>query len=138
MNNDRDGDLKVLNSAIPVIADQAPNISGLTFDFSISGCEVRWISALRQQIEKCGIHQTDGFEFEPDTDNLFRVPFRAMPSLLVQFRNRMFHYRVAEANIDLGAIGGSEQVCRMLVPQAAHWFALVYAELLRVMARRQF
>ncbi|MBU1538221.1 MAG: hypothetical protein KKC29_13760 [Alphaproteobacteria bacterium] len=137
MLNDRDGDLKVLDRAVPVIAQQG-NLSSVTFDFSVSGFDVGWVAAFKSQIEKCQIHRTPNFEFESDSDVLFRVPFNSMPGLLVQFRNRMFHYRAGEANFDLGAIGGSEPVCKIVVREAAHWFALIYVELLRVMARRQF
>lgn len=137
MNNDRDGDLKVLNTAVPVIAAQA-NLTSVTFDFSISGSEAAWVSMFKAQIERCNIQAVDGFEFEPDSDVLFRVPFNSMPSLLVKFRNRMFHYRAGEANFDLGALGGAERICGILVSEAAYWFALIYAELLRVMAKRQF
>lgn len=137
LSNEKDGDLKVLNTAVPVIAQQG-NLAGLTFDFSIAGSNASWVYALKRQIERCGIHRTDGFEFQPDGDALFRVPFNSMPSLLTQFRNRMFHYRIGQTNFDLGAIGGSERICEMLTAEAAHWFALMYAEILRVMAKRQF
>lgn len=137
MDNERTGDLKVLNTAVPVIAAQA-NLTAVTFDFSISGSEAAWVAMFKSQIERCKIHQTAGFEFEPDSDILFRVPFNSMPSLLVQFRNRMFHYKVGEANFDLGALGGAERICGILVSEATYWFALIYAELLRVMAKRQF
>lgn len=137
MEGGRDGDLKVLDRAVPVIAREA-NLTSVTFDFSIAGSEVSWVKAFKAQIQKCNIDQTAGFEFEPDSDVLFRVPFTSMPSLLVQFRNRMFHYRPAEPNFDLGAMGGAERICEVLVNEAAHWFALIYVEILRVMARRQF
>ncbi|WP_146184195.1 MULTISPECIES: hypothetical protein [unclassified Caulobacter] len=137
MTNEKDGDLKVFNTAIPIIAGQA-DLTRLNFDFSISGFDARWIAEFKKQIERCDIHKTKGFEFEPYNDILFRVPFNSMSSLIVKFRNRMFHYRVGEANFDLGIIGGSEQVCGIIVREATHWFALIYVELLRVMARRQF
>jgi hypothetical protein len=138
LNSDRDRDLKVLNSAVPIISQQAPNLNGLTFDFSTEGFDSAWVSELKKQMEKCGINRVAGLEFEPEQNILFRVPFNSIPSTISQFRNRMFHYRISEDNLDLGSIGGSEAVCRMLVREAVHWFALTYAELLRVMARRQF
>lgn len=138
LTNEKDGDLKVLDRAVPVIARQA-NLDGVIFDFSIAGCETWWVAELKRQIEACGIDDgTNGFDFQADGDTLFRVPFNSVPSLLVQFRNRMFHYRVGQRNFDLGAIGGSERICEMLVAEAVHWFALIYAEILRVMAKRQF
>lgn len=137
LSNEKDGDLKVLATAVPVIARQA-NLTAVTFDFSIAGSDAAWVRLLKAQIERCGISNTGGFEFESDTDILFHVPFNSMPNLLVQFRNRMFHYRVGQSNFNLGALGGSERICQMLVSEAAHWFALIYAEILRVMARRQF
>lgn len=138
LSSEKDGDLKVLDKAVPIIAKEA-NLEGVTFDFSIAGCEASWVAALKRQMEHCGIHNnTAGFEFQLDGDSLFRVPFNSIPSLMVQFRNRMFHYRVGQKNFHLGAIGGSERICEMLVAEAAHWFALIYAEILRVMAKRQF
>lgn len=137
MDNERDGDLKILNTTVPIISAQA-NLTAVTFDFSVVGSDVAWATVFKSQIEKCKIHKTPGFEFEPDIDTLFRVPFNSVPTLLVQFRNRMFHYRVGEANFDLGAIGGAERVCQILVSEAAYWFALIYAEILRVMAKRDF
>ena len=138
LSNEKDGDLKVLSKAVPIIAKQA-NIEGVMFDFSIAGCEESWVSELKRQMQFCRVDkETAGFEFQLDGDSLFRVPFNSMPALLVQFRNRMFHYRVGQKNFDLGAIGGSERICEMLVAEAAHWFALIYAEILRVMAKRQF
>lgn len=136
MSNERDGDLKVLDRAVPVIA-AAANLTDMRFDFSVAGSEIGWVNALKDQIERCRIHLIPGFEFEQDSDVLFRIAFNSMPSALVQFRNRMFHYRTGEANFDLGAIGGSERLCGVLVSETAYWFALIYAELLRVMAKRE-
>jgi hypothetical protein len=136
MSTDKDGDLKVIAKAVPKIAERG-GLSPVVFDFLVSGSDVRWIAELKRQIERCNINGIDGFEFESDGDVLFRVPFNSMPVLIATFRNRMFHYRVGEKNIELGLMGGSEGICKVLVPEISHWFALLYAEIIRTMAKRQ-
>lgn len=58
-----------------------------------------------------------------------------MPSFFVTVRNRLFHHKIDQRNIDLTLLGGANTLCRIALEQMLYWFSLVYTEILRVLAR---
>lgn len=73
---------------------------------------------------------------EEDGEFLLRVPFNSMSSLIASIRNRMFHYRIRETNFDLARLGGSEQICRLVLSEGIYWFAILFSEMVKTLAKR--
>jgi len=136
LENERDGDLKILSRALPFIASQN-ELNLVKFDFSISGLEIPLVKEIKKQLESKVRPQVKDMEFEQEGDILFRVGYNNIPSLFVSVRNRMFHYKIGEPNIDLGDIGAADRICDMCVPELIRWFALTFAEVVRLLARQQ-
>jgi hypothetical protein len=133
LNNDKEGELKVLSTAMRTLANSS-NLSALTFDFSVSGLSVDYISNLRSELEAAVMPKV-AMDFEDHGDILFRIAFNNMPSFFVTVRNRLFHHKIDQRNIDLTLLGGANTLCRIALEQMLYWFSLVYTEILRVLAR---
>lgn len=133
--SDRDGDLAALSRAIPTISSRG-NLSEVTFDFSVSGREANLVAVLRAEFDRCIKAKVDGFELYDDGDILFSVPFNSMPSLFINVRNRLFHYKIGDPNFDVRMFGGADVVCAICVKEMTHWFSLLYIEIVRIMGRR--
>lgn len=131
--NDRAGDLSALRAAVSTIAADG-GLGPLKFDFSVSGWDVGLVNELRNQITTCVLPDVRNLEIEDQGDILFRVPFNAMPVFFATVRNRMFHYRIGEANFDLAALHGSESLCEMCMDQILFWFTHLYVQMVRVLA----
>jgi hypothetical protein len=134
---EKDGDLKVLERAIPVIGHDS-GLHHITFDFSVAGYEADFVFNLRQQFEAI-ISSSKSLKLvviEDEGEILLRVPFNAMSSLMAVLRNRMFHYRIKETNFDLGRLGGSESICRLIVSEGIYWFAILFSEMVKTLAKR--
>ncbi|WP_150131287.1 hypothetical protein [Sphingobium yanoikuyae] len=131
----KEGDLKVLSKALPTLSAQG-NLDGLLFDFSIAGYDIDLINKIRAELNAAVKPAVLGMEFEEQGDILFRVPFNDMSHLFVSLRNRMFHYRNGERNIDLVRIGGAETICKICIDELIHWFCLVYTEIVRTVSRQ--
>lgn len=131
----KEGDLKILSKALPALSAQG-NLNGILFDFSIGGYDVALIDALKSELSAAVKPAVAGMEFEDQGDVLFRVPFDNMSHLFSSLRNRMFHYRNGERNIDLVKTGGSEIVCKLCIDELIYWFCLVYTEIVRTVGRQ--
>lgn len=134
LSSDKDGDLRILQKAIPHISRNG-GIDSLSMEFSVAGYDLDYISVLKNQLNLLVKPQVNGFEFEENGDILFRVPFDSAPSLMATIRNRMFHMKIAEKNFVLGQLGGSERICEMCVNEMIYWFALTYSELVRALTQ---
>lgn len=134
LQNDKEGDLRVLKTAMQKLADQA-NLSSIQFEFSVSGLDLDYVSKLKSEISASVKPHVADLEFEDQGDTLFRVPFNSMPSFFVTVRNRLFHYKLDQRNISLVNLGGADTICRICLEQMLHWFSLVYTEIMRVLAR---
>lgn len=137
-SNERDGDLKMLIAALPEIS-RSVSLNSTTFDFSIAGIDKNFGKALRSEFSRCIIPDVKGLELSDELmepDRLLRVQFNLMPKLIISIRNRMFHYRVGEANIELSDLGGAEKVCELCIDEFIHWFALLYTGIMKVLAKR--
>ncbi|MBD8678311.1 hypothetical protein [Sphingomonas sp. CFBP 13720] len=133
--NGKEGDLKILEKTIPILSAQG-NLTNLTFDFCVEGIDVDCVSAIKNEITNCVKPAVPSLEFETEGDVLFRVPFDEMSVFFATIRNRMFHYRLGEKNINWDRIGGSETICRMCGRELIYWFALLYTEIIRVSGRQ--
>jgi hypothetical protein len=134
LSTDKDGDLRILQKAIPHIS-KGGGLDALSMEFSVAGYDLDYVSALKGQLNAVVRPHVQGFEFEDQGEILFRVPFDSAPSLMVTVRNRMFHMKIAEKNFMLGHLGGSERICEMCVNEMLYWFALTYSELVRALTR---
>ncbi|MES3044657.1 hypothetical protein [Sphingomonas faeni] len=135
MLDGKEGDLKVLRQAIPVLSRQG-NLNSIVFDFDVSGMGVDQISSIKAELTAAVLPQVKNMEFETEGDILFRVPFDDMSSLFVSVRNRMFHYKISETNINLSLVGGSEAICRICLDELLYWFSLLYTEIIRVLGKQ--
>jgi hypothetical protein len=131
----KEGDLKVLERAIPTLSAQG-NLNGITFDFSVAGMHSDRVGAIRAELTEAVRPKVADMEFETEGDILFRVPFDQMSMLFVSVRNRMFHYKIGERNINLARVGGSELLCKICLKELLYWFSLVYTEIIRVLGRQ--
>lgn len=136
MLNERDGDLKVLERAIPVIG-RGSELHLIAFDFRVVGYQAGFVKELRRQCQRVLTGKVKELEIEDDGDVIFRVPFNSMSALIVNIRNRMFHYKIGEANFDLGMLGGSEDLCKLIMSESIYWFGLLFSEMIRTLAKRQ-
>lgn len=136
MLNERDGELKVLERAIPIIG-QENELHLISFDFRVVGYQASFVDELRRQAQRVLAGKVRGLEIESDGDVIFRVPFNSMSSLIVNIRNRMFHYKIGEANFDLGMLGGSENFCKLILSESIYWFGVLFSEMVRTLAKRQ-
>lgn len=135
LNNDKEGELKVLRNAMQKLADQA-GLSSMNFEFSVAGLDVEYVERLKLELDEAVKPSVSGMEFEvPGSETLFRVPFNSMSSFFVTVRNRLFHYKIDQRNISLARLEGADTLCRICLDQMLYWFALVYTEILRVLAR---
>jgi hypothetical protein len=134
LSTDKDGDLRILQKAIPQIS-KVGGLDALSMEFSVAGYDLDYVSALKEQLNAVVKPHVQGFEFEDQGEILFRVPFDSAPSLMVTVRNRMFHMKIAEKNLILGRLGGSERICEMCVNEMLYWFALTYTELVRALTK---
>jgi hypothetical protein len=134
---EKDGHLVILKRSVPTIF-KVNNIGGIDAEFSITGRNAAWVAEVRNQFDKRIKASVAGFEFD-DTggSTLFRVPFNSVPALIINVRNRAFHYRMDEPNIDLGALGGIDGICEMLMPELTYWLAVLFGEMLYIMASSQ-
>ncbi len=137
MQAERDGDLKILERAIPVIGHDS-GLHHITFDFSVAGYDTTFVESLRRQLEPIvsSSKSLKAVVIEEEGEILLRVPFNAMSSLMTVFRNRMFHYRIKETNFDLGKLGGSEKISRLVVSEGIYWFSILFAEIVKALAKR--
>jgi len=134
---EKDGDLKVLERAVPVIGHDS-GLQHITFDFSVAGYDAAFVGAFREQLEAI-VSNTKSLKLvviEDEGETLLRVPFNVMSSLMTVMRNRMFHYRIKEINFDLGKLGGSEGICRLAVSEGIYWFAILFSEMVKTLAKR--
>jgi len=125
VSDGKQGDLKVLSKALPTMAAQG-NLDGLLFDFSVAGYDVELVRKIRNELNSAVKPAVSNMEFDYQGDILFRVPFNDMSHLFATLRNRMFHYRNDERNIDLVKLGGAETVCELCIDELFYWFCLVY------------
>jgi hypothetical protein len=130
-----DSDLKIIERAIPELAAQA-GLGAVTFDFSIAGKSIEFITSLKKELGEAVFPTLGDLEFEPHGDILFKVEFNKVPALFHSLRNRMFHYKINERNIDLSAVGGADELCSIFIEELLYWFSLTYSEVVRVLARQ--
>lgn len=137
MQAEKDGDLKVLERAVPVIGHDS-GLHHITFDFSVAGYDVAFVDSLRVQLDAIfsGVKSLKDVVIEEEGDVLIRAPFNAMSSLMTVFRNRMFHYRIRESNFDLEKLGGSENISRLVISEGIYWFAILFTEMVKTLAKR--
>lgn len=135
ITNEKDGDLSILDKAIPALSKEG-ELENLVFDFSIAGLDIEFVANLRRQLNDCIKPSVKNMYFDDDGDILFHVPFNDMVKFIVNMRNRMFHYRIREKNIDLGSIGGADNICKIIIDEIIKWFSLVFSEIIRVLSRR--
>ncbi|WP_333885199.1 hypothetical protein, partial [Sphingobium yanoikuyae] len=129
--------LKVLERAIPVIGHDS-GLHHITFDFSVTGYDAAFVESLRRQLDAI-INTSKSLRavvIEEEGEVLLRVPFNSLSSLMTVFRNRMFHYRIKETNFDLGKLGGSEKISRLVISEGIYWFAILFAEMVKTLAKR--
>lgn len=134
LSTEKDGDLRILQKAIPHIS-KGGGLDALSMEFSVAGYDLDYVSALKSQLNAVVKPHVQGFEFEDQGEILFRVPFDSAPALMVTVRNRMFHMKIAEKNLMLGLLGGAERICEMCVNEMHYWFALTYSELVRALTK---
>ncbi|WP_152567551.1 hypothetical protein [Sphingopyxis sp. LC363] len=135
VSDGKQGDLKVLSKALPTLAAQG-NLDGLLFDFSVAGYDVNLVSKIKSELNAAVKPAVSSMDFEDQGDILFRVAFNDMSHLFATLRNRMFHYRNDERNIDLVKIGGAETVCKLCIDELIYWFCLVYTEIIRTVGKQ--
>ncbi|MEN3176412.1 hypothetical protein ABDK75_10480 [Gluconobacter sp. OJA] len=135
ITNEKDGELAVLQKAIPELS-KGSILEDLTFDFDISGNELEFIREIKNQINICIKPHIRSLVFEEDGDILFHVHFNDMAKFIVTCRNRIFHYRIKEKNVNLGAIGGADRFFHIIIDQSIKWFSLVLSEVIRALSRK--
>lgn len=135
--NERDGDLAAMKTFVPRIA-QIGGYQNETFEFAFNNCTVLDGSACMTQLRACFDSDSSIVSFDEDEATTeFLVPFNQMHSFIVTVRNRMFHDRVGERNLDLALMGGSDLLCNVVMQEALHWFSKVYAEIVRTLLNRE-
>ena len=134
IENERDGELKILVQSIPHLARRG-NLSDLMFSFRCFNVHNEYVSILRNELRNC--ISVKGVDWEHDDDVIFEANFCQIPSLLVSVRNRTFHYQTSKNNVDLARIGGAEKLMEFLLPEFTYWFSLVYVEIVRTLASQR-
>lgn len=129
------GELKVLTNALPTLVE-GTLLADIKFDFSVSGCDTAFVAMFKSQIRSKVVNKVKDVEFEDEGDILFRVPFLSMPSFFVSLRNRMFHYKAGQSNLDLGMLGGADRVLSICLGELVYWFALTFSEIVRTLAKQ--
>lgn len=134
--NERDGDLRALNIFVPKIAELG-GFSNESFVFSFAGYDRSLAKSCSEELKRCvGSYVTD-IEFKDElSDYEFSIPFNSMHSFVVSLRNRMFHHRIGEANLNLSKIGGSEVLTDVVMREAVHWFTKIYSEIIRALINK--
>lgn len=131
----KEGELKVLEKSVPVLSKQG-NLNGIKFDFSVAGLDTDTIEKIKRQIVSVIQPSVPKMEIEDEGEILFRVPFDSMSTLFVVLRNRTFHYKLGERNMNLVALGGSEFIFSLVIDELLYWFALLYTEIIRTCGRQ--
>lgn len=131
----KEGDLKVLERAVPILSAQG-NLSNITFEFKSLGFDTDLIQSIKAEVSAVIGTKLKSIEFEEEGDTIFRVSFDEISTLFIILRNRMFHFRLGERNINLGRVGGSETICKMCLPELIYWFGLLYTEIIRVVGKQ--
>lgn len=135
VSDSKQSDLKVLSKALPTLAAHG-NLDGLSFDFSVAGYDVILVNKIKSELNAAVKPAVSSMDFEDQGDTLFRVSFNDMSYLFSTIRNRMFHYRNDERNIDLVKLGGAETICKLCIDELIYWFCLVYTEIIRTVGKQ--
>lgn len=135
LEDEKGSELKALEKAVPTLI-AGTDLGRLLFDFDVVGVDLDFIDALRTEIRSKVAQKVKDVDFDRGEEVIFSVPFTSMSSFMVSLRNRMFHYKIGQQNIDLGAIGGAERVLRICLPEFIYWFALIMTEIIRTLARQ--
>lgn len=130
---DRDADLIALKSFVEVIADSG-GLTELDYVLNYGNLGATEGKAAVRELKatlKKSISQ-DCF----DEDNIqITVKFCQFSPLIVDIRNRLFHFSHGERNINVCKIGGTDSLLAPLMDLSLNWLFQVYAEIIRVIAR---
>ena len=134
--NENARDLSAMKTFIPKIA-KTGGYESESFAFSFDHASINDAMACMSQLKRC-FPVEGGIIVYPDDDSLpmFSVGFISIHSFIIELRNRMFHDRAGERNLDLSQVGGSEILCQVVMAQALHWFSKVYGEIVRTLLER--
>jgi len=131
--NEKDSDLKALERFVLFLAEQDASFESLKIEFKFEGVEtakaIRSINAIRKIVPN-----NSPIEFITDTDTIVLAPFTNVHEMIISIRNRMFHYRIGEENLDLAQLGGADYICEFVMKKALHWFFLIYSEIVRAIS----
>lgn len=134
--NDRDQDLAILKYFSAEIAKNS-DYETLTIDYKFEQLPLSARTHLVHQLNSYVLNDPKiKHEWMDEPNEGVSVNFTSVSSFMVSCRNRLFHNAMSNENFKLDLVGGSSNVCSVMIKPGLYWFGLVLSEILKAEASR--
>ena len=125
-NKEKSGELSILKKFLAEISSISGDLSELTID-------LKFDSVTEQRAEEIinTVKFIYGDHFPGVVDGLdVSIPYKDAADLVINIRNRMFHYtNSGQNNINIDNIGGASDICKIVVEVGLHWMSITMLEI---------
>lgn len=129
---ERDSDFVALKVFTSVLA-QSANVGGLPFCFDYSVFEKRYADACIRELKSR--LSSEYQELIDDTTYQLTVPFASVPGLIIEVRNKTFHFMNEDNNFRICETGGAHFLFSPITNEALYWFFHMFSEMIRALSR---
>lgn len=134
--SDRDQDLAILKYFSAEIAKNS-DYEELTIDYKFEQLSLSARNHLVEQLNKFVLNDPKiKHQWMDEPNEGVSLNFASVSSFMVSCRNRLFHNALSNENFKLDLVGGSSNVCSVLIKPGLYWFGLVLSEILKAEASR--